>query len=716
MTSSQKVLAGLVLGIAAGLFFGEAIASIDIVANAFVRLLQMTVLPYVTLSIVVNLGSLTYAKARQLALGAGAVLGLIWTTALVFAFLLPTTLPSISNGTFFSPALAGAPEPFNFLDLYVAANPFNALANNVVPAVVLFSVLLGLALIGVERKQPLLDVVHTAISAIGRTARFIVRLTPLGIFAIAAHAAGTLDIEQLRRIEVYLVAYIALSLLLSLWVLPGLITALTPISGREALWANHGALLTAFLVGDLFIVLPSLIETCEELIEKRLGGGDEVRELPGSIVPTSFTFPHAGKLLSLSFILFAGWFSDSAVPPFRYPELAVTGFFSFFGSLNVAVPFLLDQFRIPADTFQLFLATGVLNQRFGTLLAAVHTIAVGLLGSAAMAGRLQIRPAGLARFAATTAAATVLVLGGLRVGFETFLDAQVDSRAIVYAMQPLSSSPVSDADVRSADAVPADSIPDPGQVLDNIRARKMLRVGLIADGIPFAYRNHQGQVVGFDIEMAQQLAQALGSGLEFVRFPATELDNQIHRRTIDIVMTGSRVTPERAASFATSQPYLDETLAIVTEDHRRGEFQSWAVIREMGAVVIGVQNLPYYLTTIRELLPEANLQIIPETTELIDANSPYAAYLLPAERGSVLTMLNPRFAVVIPEGTRVRMPLAYPIAGDDPAWIRFVNTWIDMKKRDGFIDRLYDHWILGKDATPKPPRWSVMRDVLHWVD
>ena len=29
---------------------------------------------------------------------------------------------------------------------------------------------------------------------------------------------------------------------------------------------------------------------------------------------------------------------------------------------------------------------------------------------------------------------------------------------------------------------------------------------------------------------------------------------------------------------------------------------------------------------------------------------------------------------------------------------------------------LYDRWILGKDAEQKEPRWSVIRNVLHWVD
>ena len=33
-----------------------------------------------------------------------------------------------------------------------------------------------------------------------------------------------------------------------------------------------------------------------------------------------------------------------------------------------------------------------------------------------------------------------------------------------------------------------------------------------------------------------------------------------------------------------------------------------------------------------------------------------------------------------------------------------------------YIDQLYDHWILGRDAEKRGPRWSVIRDVLGWVD
>jgi hypothetical protein len=48
--------------------------------------------------------------------------------------------------------------------------------------------------------------------------------------------------------------------------------------------------------------------------------------------------------------------------------------------------------------------------------------------------------------------------------------------------------------------------------------------------------------------------------------------------------------------------------------------------------------------------------------------------------------------------------------------VQFINTWIELKRRDGSIDALYRHWILGKQDGKRQPRWSIMRNVLTWVD
>lgn len=70
--------------------------------------------------------------------------------------------------------------------------------------------------------------------------------------------------------------------------------------------------------------------------------------------------------------------------------------------------------------------------------------------------------------------------------------------------------------------------------------------------------------------------------------------------------------------------------------------------------------------------------------------------------------------MAVPHPLEMRVPLAYPVARHDLDMARFLGLWIDLKRKDGTIKALYDHWILGKDAKARRPRWSVLRDVLHW--
>jgi Na+/H+-dicarboxylate symporter len=128
---------------------------------------------------------LRYDQLKTLGLRAGAVLIGLWCLALVFTFLIPLAFPGVETASFFSTTLVERRPPFNFVDLFIPSNPFYSLANNIVPAVVLFSVFLGVALVGVERKQVLLDVFAVAKEALSSATKFVVGLTPYGIFAIA---------------------------------------------------------------------------------------------------------------------------------------------------------------------------------------------------------------------------------------------------------------------------------------------------------------------------------------------------------------------------------------------------------------------------------------------------------------------------------------------------------------------------------------------------
>jgi Na+/H+-dicarboxylate symporter len=66
LTLSTQVLIGMLLGVAVGIFFGERAASLQIIGDAFVMLLQMTVMPFIAVSLVAALGKLDRHRAIEL--------------------------------------------------------------------------------------------------------------------------------------------------------------------------------------------------------------------------------------------------------------------------------------------------------------------------------------------------------------------------------------------------------------------------------------------------------------------------------------------------------------------------------------------------------------------------------------------------------------------------------------------------------------------------
>ena len=191
LSLSAQIMIAIVLGLAAGVFFGEYCSFLAVIGTAFIKLLQMTILPYITVSLILGIGGLTLQQARLLARKAGLLLLLFWAIAFVMVLLLPLSFPKWKSAAFFSSAIVELPEPVDFLSLYIPSNPFYSLANNIVPAVVLFSILAGVALMGMENKFTVLEALKTASQALIRMTNFIVKLTPVGVFAITASAAGT---------------------------------------------------------------------------------------------------------------------------------------------------------------------------------------------------------------------------------------------------------------------------------------------------------------------------------------------------------------------------------------------------------------------------------------------------------------------------------------------------------------------------------------------
>ncbi len=713
MSLSGRILVGLMAGVATGLFFGELVADLKVVGDVFVRLLQITVLPYIVASLISGIGRMTIDNARQLALRGTAVLLFIWGMALVLIMTAALAFPDIDAASFFgSAAPVEAPQP-NLYDLYLPANIFYSLTNNFVPAVVLFSILVGIALISIEEKDAVLKLFDGIAQAMSRINNLVVQLTPYGIFAIAAAASGTMTIDELGRVQVYLVTYISLAMLTTFWIFPGLISALSGIPFREVFSTFRDPLVTAFATGNQFVVLPQIAESCKELLKRHGAGGEQTDSAVDILVPVSFNFPSLGKLLVLLFVLFAGWFTDTDLDVGDYFFLASGGVLSLFGSINVAVPYMLDSLRIPSDMFELFLVTGIVVGRFGAMLAALHIIVLSVIGALAMSGLLRVSLKFLLRYLLLTGFAMVVMVAVLRVYFELFVPPP-PPREEVLANVELSS--------RWIPFEVSTTLPEISQTqlagarIDHILRSQVLQVGYRPSNLPCSYITPRGELVGFDVEMAQSLAVDLEVELEFIPFEFVDLGRMLASGEIDVAMSCIASLPDRFAYATFSDPYLELRLGFVMEDHERELFLDLDRLRATPDLTIALVSSHYHEERLKHLLPEVTIvQLASAEDFFVGLDQGADALLLTVEEGSAYAYRYPRYTVVQPS-SNAGIPASYAVPKGDLEMMQFMNNWIELKRLDGTIERLYQYWMLGGAAQPKRPRWSVIRDVLGWVD
>ena len=204
--------------------------------------------------------------------------------------------------------------------------------------------------------------------------------------------------------------------------------------------------------------------------------------------------------------------------------------------------------------------------------------------------------------------------------------------------------------------------------------------------------------------------------VEFTPVDRTVLKTGLDPQICDLVMSGVAITADRALHVQFSASYVDETVAFIVPDNRLSAFSEWSSVRSMGHLRLGVPRDPYFVQKIREELTDVEVLPIDRMDEMFEPHvPPVDAMVATAERGSAYTLLHPEYSVAVPKPRPFKVPLAYVIAGRDSAIAAMVNTWIELKRKDGTIDELFAYWIMGQDSAPKRPRWSIVRDVLHWA-
>jgi proton glutamate symport protein len=688
---SVQIISAMFIGLLLGYYFSVTYSVIDNTANAFVTSLQMTVLPYIILSLIVGLGGLTPSKAKNISKQSLFIILMMILVVLFFIFSTPLSFPDWQNAEFYSAKTIKITPELSLVDLFISANPFNAFSNTLVPAVVFFSICMGLGLMQIKSKRQTLLVLSNLQQAVANINNFIMKFAPLGVFCIGWRAAATLDASQLDGLVVYMISAIVLVTLLCFVVFPSVVATITPFGYREIVRVCREPMITAFATGSFFSVIPMIVENTKKLLKNKYPHDADLERISEVIVPISFSLPVGGKLLALLFVLFGAWFSGAHISFADHINLAVAGLPQLFGSTTLAMQNLLELFNVSGAMFDFYLvAENLIGGRLSAIFSVVFSSCLPLLIATAMLKRFTIKWRSLVRNLAIIPLVSLIAFVSLRFSFDS-ISHQYQGYTKFIEREFLFNN-VESAYLKNSPSN-LDTTPSFSPVLTRIQQRGFIRIGYFRDDLPYAFHNNKGKLVGFDIEIMNLLAKDLGVSVEFVRIYHHEAEVLLKSGYLDIT-TGIPVIPDNMIKFTLSVPYSKQSLAFIVKDERRTEFKQWSDIIDSRDLTIGIPETFFYQKAVeRNFIHNKAWEISTPRLFFKEKYQHIDGMLFGAAAASAWSLLHPEYTVIVPKPVLAPLSMSFPINHNDQAFELFMRNWIEMKQQSKVIDQLFNYWI-----------------------
>ena len=277
------IFIGLFLGIIAGLFFGEAIVPFaDPLAQIFLRLLRMTIIPLIITSIL----------SGVLSIGSGKGLGRLGLKT--FAYYTISSLLAIFTGqilvNIFKPGrgatihleenieeVAAAGQNISELLLrIIPTNIFESLSTGDVLPIIFFCILFGYFILRLKEpyQSSLANLIEGAFQVMMKIVHFVIWFAPIGIFAINAKIVGTTGLEAFKSLGFYFVLVLAglfWHVFVSLPLMLRFVANVNPVKHYKGMIP---AILTAFSTSSSMAALPLTIEsvTTRSRVSKKIAG------------------------------------------------------------------------------------------------------------------------------------------------------------------------------------------------------------------------------------------------------------------------------------------------------------------------------------------------------------------------------------------------------------------------------------------------------------
>jgi len=231
--------------------------------------------------------------------------------------------------------------------------------------------------------------------------------------------------------------------------------------------------------------------------------------------------------------------------------------------------------------------------------------------------------------------------------------------------------------------------------LNDILSGGVLKVGTTGDWNPMSVRDPAtNSYVGYDIDIMTQLASDLGVELEMVPTDWKTLVNGVVAGNYH--MTGSAsISPARLKAAGFSDSYLFVQMFPFTTEDKAGNFDGWDSINKEGVKVATTLGTSFE-KMVKEWFPAAEITVVEAPArgfqEVLSGRSD--VFVTSNIEGSELLQKFPNLRQVEVDQPRAPTPIAMLLPQADQVWINYVNSWIELKKAEGFFEEVAVKWGL----------------------
>jgi polar amino acid transport system substrate-binding protein len=228
--------------------------------------------------------------------------------------------------------------------------------------------------------------------------------------------------------------------------------------------------------------------------------------------------------------------------------------------------------------------------------------------------------------------------------------------------------------------------------------QQVLNTGTLRVGVtlypPWAARAANGELVGFEVDVARQLATDLKVKADLRAYDIERLIPALESGEIDIIAAGLTITPARALHVNFSQPYAEGGVGLATHVTRTANVKKLEDLDSDTHTIVAVEG-SVAAQLAKRVLPRAKLRLIasPDAASRALVSGEVDGYLEDEPVPTFLALDNPGVVDVPLARPLLASRSAFAVNKGDPDFLAFLNAWIVAREADTWLTTTNNYWF-----------------------